>query len=313
MNLGQLIAECESRSGLHDPAYRTQWVRFLNGAVREFARTRPWDGLEDSVDLLTDGSKYLFAPPYVDTIVGLFNLDVPGEIPRDGPLERLSPTTEAYDTPGRPLVYDRKGEVATIRDPVGHCWFRSSHASDGDLLTIAGLVHNSAASGSALERTIQTLTIAAAGISPVTLTTLFAKIFSIARATEANGDTTFYDAGASDAWISHLSRNQTTAKFSRLQLAYVPPAGTRLRLRFRYTVPYLIEDSEAPHPAVRPDFLINTALASHWQEQEQFQKAQYLEGKASQTLEREANKDANFSEPNSRILPFVYPDPTSYE
>lgn len=313
MTLGQLIAECESRSGLHDPSYYPQWRRFINGAIREFARTRPWDGLEDTVDLVTDGTKYLYAPAYVDTIVGLFDLDTPGEITRDGPLERLTPTIEAYDTLGRPLVYDLKGEVATVRDPSGYCWFKSSHASDGDLLSVAGLVHNSGASGTALERTIQTLSVACAGVSPVTLTTLFAKIFSIARATEANGDLTFYDAAATDAWVSHLGRNQTTARFKRLQLAYVPAAGTRLRMKFRYTVPFLVEDAEAPHPAVRSDYVINQTLATHWAEQEQFQKAQFMEGKASQTLEREANKDANFDEPNSRLIPFVPHDPTSYE
>lgn len=311
MNLGRLIQECQFRSGLNDSDYRAKWVSFLNEGVREFASVQPWEGLEDVVDLYADGTKYLILPPHVDTIVGLFDVANAAPVERRGPIERFTPAIEALNTAGRAVHYDLAGDVAATKDPAGHIWLASSHASDYQDVTVTGVVTNTAATG-ALRSTIASLTLSSSGSTPVTLSTLFSRLLSVSRATEANGDFWFYDAGSGNLPVSCILKNETTAGFKRVQLAYVPAAGTQLRLRYRPKLPQLREESEAPHPNVDCGFVIEFALAKHWEEQEQLSKSEAKLASALRRVERRANKDLGFNEPYSQIQPQIYVDPDDW-
>lgn len=311
MTLGALIAACQHRSGNTDSAYRDRWVSFINEAVRQHARTQPWEGLEDTVDLSTDGSKYLYLPTYVDTIVSVFNVTSKLPVLREGDFGREAPSFEAEDTSGKALAYDRIGEVPTYGNPTGYVWFKSSSSSDTQTISVTGLVSNSGASGP-LASVPLVEQISTNGTAAVTLTNLYTQILSIARATESYGDTFFYDGGASNAALSFISRDDTEAGIKRIRLHYVPSAGTNLRLRFRYRLPPLRENAAAPHPAVKSDYVVQYALSRYWEEQEQFQKAVAAEQKATRVLEAEANKDHNFNEPWSRVIPVHDRDPDDW-
>jgi hypothetical protein len=302
MTLGELVNSCGLKSGFSDTAYRPNWLIFINEAVREFARQIPWDGLEDTTNILSDGSKFLFLPTYVDSIVWLLNLTDSRPVQRTGDWDREATAPYAQAVTGPALQYDKIGEVPTFKAPAGYIWFQSTHASDVQQIYITGLITNSGASGP-FQQTFRELSIAATGTTPVTLTTLFNKVFSISKATDANGDFYFYDAGASNVHISWLGRTEPEAKLKRLQLLYIPSAGTNFELRFRYKIPKLTQDAQAPHPTVKPDFIIQHALALHYEEQEQNQKAGAQQVKALRTLEQEAKKDIMFDEPFSKITP----------
>ena len=307
MNLGELISICEQKSGFNDSAYRPRWTSFLNEAIREFSRRFPWDGLEDTVDLKTDGTEFLILPHYVDTVVGILNFTDIVPVDRGANFDREATAQVIQGTGGQVRYYDRAGEVPVTKDPSGYLWFASTHASDNLAVHITGLVANSGASG-ALERTFKNLSLNATGTSPLTLTTLFAKIFSISKATDTNGDFYFFDAGASNAHRAYMAAFETESKFKRLRLLYKPEAGKTLQLRFRYVIPPLREDEQSPHPSVKPDFITQKALAIHYGEQEQLQKAQITDANATRLLDAEINKDENFSEPWSQISPFDVPD-----
>lgn len=313
MTLGQLIENCKHISGFTDSAYRGRWVNFLNAAIREFGRAQPWDGLEDTLDIPTNGSRYLILPHFVDTVVGLFNVTHANAIDRDSNFDREAPSAEALDTTGRVANYERLGDVACLSTSLtGHLWFNSSHASDTHTVWVTGYAVNTAASGTALERLFKTDTAYLSGTSPVTLSTLFASVLSISRATEANGDLYFYDAGSSDALVSYIPRDETVARFQRLRLLFTPSPEQIIRLRFRHRIPNLINDAASPHPSVKDDFVIKYALSLHYEEQEQFQKAQLAEAKASRIVEKEAHKDKNFNEPSERIIPQIWVDPDDW-
>ena len=304
MTFGELIDQCSLRTGFNDSAYRNRWGVFINDAIREFSRRQPWPGLEDYVTLRTDGSKYLILPHYVDTVLSLLNLTDSLPIERTGDFEKTSPAVWSQGTSGRPAEYTDAGEVATTQDPAGYLWFNSTHASDLQNIYITGLVAQSGASG-ALERTFKELSVSAAGTSPVTISQLFVKVFSIGKATDANGDFFFRDAGTSNAQISYLGRTDSGSRFRRLAFIYKPPVGNQIELRFRYKIPKLTQDAQAPHPNVKPDFVIQHAISLHWAEQEQLSKSQASEQKANRVLEAESNKENNFNEPYNQLYPWL--------
>ena len=304
MNLGSLVDSCQLRSGFSDSAYRVRWVNFINQAIRDFARESPWDGLENTVDLKTDGTKFLVLPHFVDSVIGLTNLDTGSEIHRVDDIEKTDPLTWAQQTAGTADRYTRAGEVATSRDPSGYLWFRSAHASDVNQLYITGLVANSGASG-ALEKTYKELEVTAAGTSSVTLATLFTNIFSISKASDTYGDFFFFDAGASNAHTAFLPKVGTASAFRRLALHFKPAAGVSIQLRFRYTIPDLTLDVQAPHPAVRPDYVVEKAIALHLQEQQQYQRQAAAEGRAQRILAAEETKDRVHNEPSNRLIPWL--------
>jgi hypothetical protein len=90
------------------------------------------------------------------------------------------------------------------------------------------------------------LSVSASGTSPVTLSTLFSRLLSVSKSTDANGDFFIFDSGASDAHIGYIGRYDDDSHFKRLQLMFVPSAQTILELRFRYAIPKLVLDEQAP-------------------------------------------------------------------
>lgn len=303
MNLGQLIERCEFKTGYKDAAYRPRWLSFIDEAIREFARIQPWDGLEDKVQLTADaGEEFLVLPNYVDQVLGLVNISDVNVVDRSGNFDREETAAYVEGTRGRTWAYDRAGDVPTTDDPVGRIWLRSSHASDVGALYITGLAAQSGASGP-LERTFKELSVTATGTSPLTLSVLFTKILSVSKATDSNGEFFFFDAGASNKHLAFLGLTDTESRFKRLKLFPIPDATKTLELRFRYKIPPLRQDAQAPHPAVKDDFIVAYAASLHYGEQQQLVKQSQTEARAAQIVAREAHKDRNFEEPWNQIVP----------
>lgn len=305
MNLLQLIEECEGRSGFNDTAFRFRWIQYINAGIREFSRVHPWPGLEDIVTLNSDGTDYLILPHFVDSVVQIHNMTDGTPLVALDNFSRDWPGHYAQRSAGAAQQYYKLGEMAALRRPSGYVWWNSSSASDIDTVFVTGLVANSGASGSALAQVQQTVFGETTGISPVTVSALFSTILSVSRATEGNGDLRFYDAGASNAHISFLSKYETQARFRRIQLFSPPAASTLFELKFRYKLPPIRDYDQAPPPAVRPDFLISYALERFYQHQDQFQKLQTQERRTAAILQSEATKEENFNEPDSRIYPLI--------
>lgn len=303
MNLLQLRESCQFRSGMNDSNYDRQWNSYINRAIREFARVQPWEGLEDLLTITSDGTEYLILPPFVDSVLAITNLTQRTTVERTGDWDREATSIFADRTAGTVINYDKIGTVPALRDPAGYLVVRSTHASDLGALYVTGRANNSGASGTALQSTVSTLSFNATGTSPFTLSTLFASIISISKATDTNGDLYFFDAGSSNAHISFLGRYDDEAAFKRIQLLYKPSDTTQFRIRFRYKIPPLKDDTQAPHPAVKSDFVIEHALALYYQNREQFTKANAQRGDATKVLQDEAHKEQNFDEPFSQIVP----------
>jgi len=313
MNLGYLRRACQLRTGWIGSEYHDQWHNFINEAIREFARVQPWQGLEDVLTVSTDGTEYVILPPFVDSIVHILNKSQHIPVDRAGDWDREASAIYSQRTTGRVLNYDKLGIVPALRDPTGFIWLQSTHASDLGALYISGRVANSGASGTGLQATIRTLSLNGTGTSPLTLSTLFTSIISISKTTDANGDFFFYDAGNFNKHISFLGRYDSQAEFKRIQLLYKPAEQTLLEIRFRHKISPLKDDAQAPHPAVKPDYVINHAIALHHAEQDQLAKAQNQEQKALKVLQDESNKEQNFDEPWSQIVPQQYDDdPDTY-
>lgn len=302
MNLLEYVSTLQTRTGMVDVDYRPKFVRFVNDSIREFARRWPWESLEGSVDLKSDGTKYLVLPHYIDTVISILNLTDVVPVNSSGDFDREATTAEAQGTTGRVSDYQKAGDVPATQDPAGYCYLRSTHASDTSLVYICGLAANSGASG-ALESTYRETSATLYGSTAVTLSTLFTRLFSVSKATETSGDVFLHDAGTGNAQISFIPKAETCAKFKRVQLMFAPDSQKQFRVRFRYKIPPLTQDSQSPHPAVKDDFIIQYAMALHLNEQEQYQKQVLAEQKATAILEAEANRESNFDEPYSQIIP----------
>jgi hypothetical protein len=250
----------------------------------------------------TDGTKFLVLPHFVDTICSILSISDNMPVERSGDFEKTDPAVWAQQTPGLPHKYTLAGEVPVTRDPTSYLWFQSTHPSDIDHVYVTGLAANSGASGP-IQSTFRELSLNATGTSPVTLAVLFTKIFSISKASDTNGDFYFYDSGASDTHISFLAKTDSEARFRRIALLYKPDTTRTFEVKFRYKIPPLKQDAQAPHPSVKADYVVQHALSLHLQEQEQYQRQGAAEAKALKILESEANKDANFQEPWNQMLP----------
>src|SRR5678815_4373143 len=195
--LGQIIESCEFRTGFRDSSYRSRWTEFVNRAIREYARRQPWDGLEDTMTLVADGTRYLLLPPYVDTIVHIVNKSLSVPVNREGDWDREITAPYVAGTVGSTTAYDKIGIVAALADPTGYLVLQSTHASDLQTLSFTGIVSNSGASGTGIGTSLTSLSVPATGTSPVTLSTLFTRLVSISKVTNSNGNFFIYDAGAS--------------------------------------------------------------------------------------------------------------------
>ena len=310
MNLASLIEECERRSSFNDANFRSYWTTFLNAGLREFARVHPWPGLEALDTLYATGDYFLVLPQYVGDVVHLFNKTDNVEVMCSGGWERNDAASYGERPTSSTREYGKLGEVPCIRDPSDYLWFKSSHASDIAQVYVTGRVRDSAASGTALEYTIQSTSAYATGLSPVTLSVLFSQILSISKETLTNGVFSFYDVSSSGPKpLSVMEAYEQTACFRRVQFMYTPAAGTQFELRYRYKIPPLYQNAQSPPPAVKPDFLINFALEQFYRHQGQFQQANVMRSVSNDVLEKEANKENQFSEDYSRLEPFIEDDP----
>lgn len=307
MNLASLVEECERRSAFNDPLFRPYWKTYLNAALREFARVQPWPGLEDIFTLNSAGSDYLVLPNFVSDVVSIFNKTDNRPVECLGNWDRDIPSAYGQRLTGAVKQYAKLGEVPAVRDPVSYLNFASAHASDIDQVFITGRFTATAASGTALESYIKTVSAYATGTTPVTISTLFSKLISISKTTLSNGDYLFFDSGA--APISILQSYEQDACFRRIQLMFTPASTVNFEIRFRYKLPPLLDNSQSPHPSVKPDFLISNALEQFYRHHDQFQKAQVMQSLASDVLQKESNKEVNFSEDYSQITPLLEDDP----
>jgi len=308
VNLAKLVEECERRSGYNDVNFRPYWKTYINQALREFARAQPWAGLEDLLTAYADGTEYLVLPYYVDTVVSIFNKTDNLPVRSLGGQSDNNSAAYGQRTEGPVREYCKLGETPTIRDPTGYMTFQSSHASDMDWIYVTGLVANSAASGTALGIDMRTSRMLATGLSPVTLDLLFSKVISIGKTTDSNGAYDFNDQGSANFRVSHIERYDGEAVFRRIQLFYKPTAGTQFEVKFRYRILPLRDDAQVAPPAVKSDYLIASALGQYYQHHDQFQKAMVMTGAATKIIEAETNREENFNESESRMIPYVPDD-----
>lgn len=312
MNLANLIEECERRSSFNDASFRPYWTTYLNAGIREFSRVHPWPGLEDFVTLYSTGSEFLVLPQYVGDVVHLFNKSDNVEVMCYGGWERDNPASYGQRSTGSVREYGKIGEVPAIRNPTDYLWLVSSNGSDISQLFLTGRVRNAQASGTAMEYTVQTASVYATGLSPVTISTLFSQLLSVSKESLTNGIYALFDQPGfpgSLVPVSYIDAFEQSASFRRIQLMYSPAATTQFELRFRYKIPPLVEYTQSPPPAVKPDFLINFALEQFYRHQGQFQQANVMRSVSNDVLEKEANKEHQFSEDYSKLEPYVEDDP----
>lgn len=301
--LGQLIEACQLRTGFNDSAYYSRWRNFVNRAIRDYSREQPWDGLEQTETFTTDGTRYLVLPSYVDSVISLTNGQTGHPIECADDLEKSDPLAWSQVLSGVAHKYTRAGQVPVTKSPSGYLWFSSSSASDVGAIHVTGFVANSAASGQPLARTFAELSMNAQGTSGVTLTTLFTDFISISKASETNGDFFFYDAGASNAPLAFIAKSETASGFRRLALHFKPASGVPVQVRFRYKLSPIVSDAQAPHPSVKPDYVVEKAIHYHQLEQEQYQKAQLADAAATRVLAGEAQKERIHNEVVQTLVP----------
>lgn len=306
MNLGSYLREVEGRTGYNDSTFQERWRRYINAAIRDFARKFPWPGLtrEWSTTLYAN-QRYLVLPQTIDHITDILNTTDKLPIFPRGNWSKQAPVIYSELTTGRPLEYEKAGQVAVTQDPSGFIWFKSSHASDLNPVYVTGYAAASGGSNPAFTLLEQTVKLNAQGVSPVTLTTQFTGIVSIAKATSTNGDFFFFDAGNSNTYISFIPAAEQDATFRRIEFLFVPSANKSVRIKYIPRIPLLTDDTQSPHPSVKPDYVIEKAIAIFQRYQGQYQKGQYHDAQGADILGSEANKEENFTEPFSQIQPEV--------
>jgi hypothetical protein len=303
MNLISYVRQCEARTGFNDSTFQVVWKEYVNAAVREFTRKYPWPGLERELSTtLYSGERYLVLPHHVDHVTSILNVTDRVPIMARGNWGKQEPVLYANLQQGRPLEYQKAGHVATAIDPSNYVWFKSSHASDVDLIYITGTVAASGATNQAFTSILQSESISAQGTTPVTLSTLFSKIETISKATSTNGDFFFFD---SSQYVSFIPAPNQDARFRRLEFMFIPEADKSVRIKYLPVVPLLVNDQQSPHPTVKDDFVIEKAIALWQRYQTQYQKSQFHDAAAIDILASETNKEENFTEPFSEIKPEI--------
>lgn len=250
-----ILAEAGRRAGRTDTTFLTTLRGFLNEAVREWARKRPWIGLKRRLRMPTNGTRFLVLPSFVERPMELFDVTNASPIMPGANWDYEYPGAHADLQSGQALEWQDMGTVAAVTDPSGRVVVLSSSSADTSIeVTLIGRTRDTAASGTALEYlwTHEDLTLL--GTSPVTSTNLFDELTTFSKSTNTAGTVTCRAASGALP-LSRLGRFDNEARYRRLELMRIPAAGSVIELTVQVRPDSLDNDNQSPHPSIDEDFL----------------------------------------------------------
>jgi len=302
--LSDLIDRVQRLADRVDNSYRRRTLDALDEAVNWYASKAPWDSLFDNETFIANGSEALVLPDRVSKPITV--MDVTNETPLEpGGNDWHYYSAHMKGTQGRALEWRDLGKVPVIEQPQSPQYLVvQPNVSESFDVLVKGLVHDSNASGTAMEYYEKQETISLVGDSTYTSTTQWTKIEEISKeyGTAADIKITY---GNSARPISRIPNWGTRPMFASIEFLQAPTAGTKLKVQYHRQPDRLTSENSPVHPAINEDALVWRAAGNlHWMDQEG-QAANVAWQKAGEILNDQKTVQETFGERDHSIQPWT--------
>lgn len=297
----KLTTQIQNLSGKNESSFQTTIHGYIDAAIREWARLRPWPSLQRDITLYANGTRYLTMPPYVELPLSIFDVTNVSPIMTGAHWDEQYPGSYAQNTVSRAIEWQDAGYVATTYDPMGYLTIQSSHASDTATIYFEGLIPDFSASGTPMANFVVQDSLSLDGSTPVTCTYNFTEVLSIGKGEDTNGYITVNDSTRSA--VARLGRYEHRSSLRRVQFMRIPTAGTEFRVRVLLKPPTLEADAHALHPSIDEDFVKWYATSLVLYQIGERQAATLYESKAQKKLEDSYLREFNFGDNRIQLIP----------
>jgi hypothetical protein len=302
MNLGNLITEAQRLSGRVDTQFRARTRRWINEAQEEWSLEVPWPTLIREESFRTDGTAQLILPPRVKVMLWA------GDAANQRPIDMMKHWDREFPGPffgkttGAACVLRPMGVVAASKQPaaVGPITVKTT-ASDSVTIHISGLAQDTAASGTSEQFYPVREALIIASDSEYTSVNSYVKIDSLGKDDFTLGDFVFRD--SSSNVVARLNKDEYRTGYRRVDLLYIPPIGTEIVVQYLTGPETLVDDTQVPHPAIDPEYLIWYAAGMTHEAMSEAQQSQIKLARAKEILNRRIHRETGFGDQDWRALP----------
>lgn len=299
--LKDLIDRVQRLADREDPAYRARVLDALDEACQWHAMVLPMESLTKHEDFYASG-EFLILPDRVGSPVMFFDKTNKRPLEPDSHFERRDPGVYADKTAGAPLRWRPAGYSPVVRDlSTNATLVLASSASEVMAVQVRGLIHDTAASGTALEYREVVETITLGGTSEAS-SNYYHSITSIQKDKATESD--LIVSTALDGIISRIPSWETRPLFQRIQL--MPASnGTVLSLEYFKRPDRLTSEDDPIDPGLVEEALVWRAVGNaHWFDNET-QNAQAAWAKANEAISIKRNAQETFGEKDHGVEPWT--------
>lgn len=300
MNFSEIKTEIKRLTGRNDSDFDDRISKAVNRAMRDWARTLPWDGLKRTVDMTHQGGRTMIFPSEVMRVMWVLDTDNTVAVEAASrQWDREEPYSLATDRTGTAEEWEPGGVSPLHTATTGPLEVFSSNASDVISLYVQGQARVSGGSGP-LDDYAAGEIIVLAGTTPVTSTNGYVRVDSLCKSDDSNGLITIRALGNMVGLISQFDREP---KCQVVRFLDIPSSGTVFRCGVYAEPTPLVAAYQAPHPSVDTDYLIWAACGDiHWQLREGSRATGALR-KAERIAANAAGIDKMFGDYGGRVVP----------
>lgn len=303
MNLLNLITESQRLAGRVDSNFNDRSRRWLNEAQTEWVQSVPWPTLVRTETFACDGTAQLVLPPRVLTVKWLLDRTNKRPVAPNDQLDKEYAAPMVNGTAGNIDYWKEYGVVPVARQPAatGKLSLYTT-ASDSFSFYVAGLVENTAASGTAEQYYYVQETVVVSTTGTYQTANNYVRVDVLGKDDFTNGDVVVTD--ASSNLLARIPQYAYQSEYKVLQFVLVPTAGTLVDVAYIQRPPPLVDNAQQPPPAVDTEYLIWYAAGMlHQAQPGQEQAAATKLARAAEILQRRIAKEKKHGDKDWRGIP----------
>lgn len=299
--LKDLIDRTQRLADRVDPSYRGRALDALDEAVQWYASQMPWRALQRTEDFFALG-QYLVLPDRVNKVITIGDRTNSRPLNPGDSFERRRPGSHFQKTPGASFEWRTMGYAPLVKEMAGETQLLFSTAtSEAINVSIAGLVNDTAASGTALALR-EAKEVISLGGSTEASTQVYTRITSIQKDKGTTNDLVI--GSAADGLLSRIPSWETRPLFRNIELS-PRSSGQTMEVTYFRRPDRLTQESDTIDPGINEEAILWRAVGNmHWIDQEG-QQAERAWKKASEAAIAKRTEEETFGEIDLHVEPWA--------
>ncbi len=254
MDVGTLVTRAQRLAGRVDSGFDSRTIQFLNEAVDHWARAKPWTSMRQTGEFVANGTRELAFPQHVFHVRWIADKTNKRSLDPKDNWDLHDPTKYLGDTNG-PASWWREIGIApiTVQPSTPAQIVVRTDQSDTFNVHVAGLVRDTAASGTANYEYFTEEQLNVVGSGPATTTNFFIRVMTVGKTDVTPTDLKVFN--GSDL-IGRIAANKYRSEYRTVEFLTIPPAGTLLRVGYLEAPNPLTASYQQPHPSINPEYLV---------------------------------------------------------